>query len=61
LTAPESTSAIVSFAREGAEATLRQKLSDAGISVSLYQNRIRISPSLYNTMDDIEHLLKVLS
>jgi selenocysteine lyase/cysteine desulfurase len=61
LTAPESTSAIVSFAREGAEATLRQKLSDAGISVSLYQNRIRISPSLYNSMDDIEHLLKVLS
>ena len=31
------------------------------IKISTYDNRIRISPSVYNDMDDVERLLKAVS
>jgi selenocysteine lyase/cysteine desulfurase len=36
-------------------------LKAARIKISTYDNRIRISPSVYNDMDDIELLLKAVS
>lgn len=60
MTPESSTSPIVSFALQGAEQKLGKRLADAGINIQLYQNRLRISPSVYNTMDDIEHLIEVL-
>lgn len=61
MTPPESTSPIVSFALEGAEKKLHKKMSDAGINIQLYENRLRISPSVYNSMSDIDLLINVLS
>jgi len=61
MTPADSKSPIVSFAMEGAEKKLSGKLSAAGINIQLYENRFRISPSVYNTMDDISRLIEVLS
>jgi selenocysteine lyase/cysteine desulfurase len=61
MTPTESTSPIVSFALQGAEKKLHQKLAAAGINIQLYENRFRVSPSVYNAMGDIEHLVRVLS
>jgi len=55
-----STSPIVSFAMQGAEKKLAKKLANAGINIQLYENRFRISPSVYNDMADIERLVNVL-
>lgn len=60
LTDTGSTSPIVSFAFKDA-AQLKPKLDTAGINIQLYQNRIRISPSVYNDMEDINKLIKTLS
>ena len=61
MTPPESTSPIVSFAMEGAEKKLSKKMANAGINIQLYENRFRISPSVYNSMSDIDLLINVLS
>lgn len=61
MTPPESRSAIVSFAREGAGKLLQPKLKAAGVEVTLYRNYFRVSPSFYNTLDDIERLVEALS
>jgi len=60
LTDAASTSPIVSFAFKDA-AKLKPKLDAAGINIQLYQNRVRISPSVYNDMEDITRLIKALS
>jgi selenocysteine lyase/cysteine desulfurase len=60
LTPPDAASPIVSFACKDAAAILKPKLDAADISISLYDNMIRISPSFYNDMDDIDRLLSVL-
>ncbi len=60
LTPVESTSPIVSFAVKDA-AKLKPKLDAAGINIQVYDNRIRISPSVYNDMEDINKLIKALS
>jgi selenocysteine lyase/cysteine desulfurase len=61
LTPLDSTSPIVSFAYKDAADKLKSKLDAAGINIQLYQNRIRISPSVYNDMEDINRLIKTLS
>src|ERR1700736_5371161 len=38
----------------------RAPLSEAGIYVTLTRNKIRVSPSVYNDMSDVERLLEVL-
>ncbi|HWB26175.1 MAG TPA: aminotransferase class V-fold PLP-dependent enzyme [Chitinophagaceae bacterium] len=61
MTPLDSTSPIISFAFQGAEQKLGKKLADAGINIQLYKNRFRISPSVYNTMDDVSRLIEVLT
>ncbi len=49
------------FAYRDAEKRFGNRLKNAKIKVSLYEHRIRISPSIYNTSNDIDHLVEVLS
>lgn len=60
LTPEDSSSPIVCFAFKDAAKLLKEKLSAADINIQLYDNMIRISPSFYNDMDDIEKLISVL-
>jgi selenocysteine lyase/cysteine desulfurase len=60
MTPEDSTSPIVSFALQGAEKKLAKPLAAARINIQLYENRVRISPSIYNTTDDIGRLIDVL-
>jgi selenocysteine lyase/cysteine desulfurase len=52
---------IVSFAYKDAAKRLDPVLKAERITLSTYDNRIRISPSVYNDMDDVERLLKAVS
>lgn len=61
LTPVDSTSPIVAFGMKDAYQLLKPKMDAAGINIQLYKNRIRISPSVYNDMDDINKLIKALS
>ena len=56
----ESTSPIVTFAHNDAE-RLRKKLSAARINVRVADYWMRVAPSIYNDMADVERLLEVLS
>jgi selenocysteine lyase/cysteine desulfurase len=49
------------FSFEGAAKRLGPALTAARIKVQLYRNRVRISPSVYNDMADIEQLLRVIA
>jgi selenocysteine lyase/cysteine desulfurase len=49
------------FSFEGAAKRLGPALTAAKIKVQLYRNRVRISPSVYNDMADIEQLLRVVA
>lgn len=60
LTPPGSSSPVLTFGYKGA-ARFAKPLRDANIRISVYQNRIRISPSVYNDMSDVEQLVRVLS
>ena len=60
LTPIESRSPIVAFAYRDAQKRWSGRLAAARIHVSLYAHRIRISPSVYNGMDDIDQLLEAL-
>jgi selenocysteine lyase/cysteine desulfurase len=61
LTPPDSRSPIVAFACKDAQKRFAARLRAEKIRISVYEHRIRISPSVYNTPDDIAHLLKTLS
>ena len=61
MTPSGSQSPIVSFAFKDAARVLKPRLDAAGINIQLYENRLRISPSFYNDMADVEKLIKVLS
>ena len=60
MTAPENTGPTITFAYRDAAKTLGPVLEAANIKVTLGDNRMRVSPSVYNDMDDIETLLKAL-
>lgn len=60
MTPPDNRSAIVSFARDNA-ASLRPRLLRAKVNIELYDDRVRVSPSIYNTMADVDKLLEALS
>jgi selenocysteine lyase/cysteine desulfurase len=60
LTPADAVSPIVSFAFKDAAIKLKPKLDAADINISVYDNMIRISPSFYNDIGDIDHLLSVL-
>lgn len=61
LTPIASTSPIVSFAYKVAYTKWQPIIDAAGINIQLYKNRMRVSPSVYNDMDDIHKLIKALS
>jgi selenocysteine lyase/cysteine desulfurase len=61
LTPDGSVGPIVAFSYKGAAARFDEALRKAKIRISTYENRIRVSPSVYNNMDDVEKLLHVLS
>jgi len=61
MTRADSTAPIVSFAYQDAARKLRPRLDAAGINIQLYQHRVRISPSFYNDMGDIDRLLAALA
>ena len=50
----------VVFAYKGARARFHDPLAQAKIYTTLYPDKIRISPSVHNGMDDIDALLRVL-
>lgn len=60
MTPTESRSPIVSFAYKNALG-LKDKLIRAGVNIELYEDRVRVSPSIYNTMADVERLLEGLA
>jgi selenocysteine lyase/cysteine desulfurase len=60
LTPPESTSALVSFAVKGYK-SVEERLHKAGVNARVSQRYIRISPSVFNDVNDIENLLKALA
>lgn len=60
LTPPDSTSPIVSFAYKDAYDKLTSKLAKEGINISVYKNRVRISPSVYNGVGEVDKLVEVL-
>jgi selenocysteine lyase/cysteine desulfurase len=60
LTPPESTSALISFAIKNYEA-IAGRLEKASVNARVAQRFIRISPSVFNDMKDIDRLLEALS
>ncbi len=60
MTPKGSTSPILAFACEHAQHKLRPKLDKAGVEITVYENRFRISPSVYNDMADVEKLIEAL-
>jgi selenocysteine lyase/cysteine desulfurase len=56
----DSTSPIVTFAHKD-EATITRKLEAARVNVRVAPYYMRISPSVYNDMDDVERLLEALA
>lgn len=61
MTPPDSRSALVSFAGENVGARIAPRLAAAGVAISVYRNHFRVSPSFYNTLDDVERLIEALS
>ena len=61
LTPRDASGPVVAFAYKDAAARLDPILKAENIKISTYDNRIRISPSVYNDMDDIERMLKAVS
>ncbi|HXW91345.1 MAG TPA: aminotransferase class V-fold PLP-dependent enzyme [Terriglobales bacterium] len=60
LTPPDSTSALVSFAARDYKAIVG-RLEKAGVNARVSRSYIRISPSVFNDMKDIDRLLEALS
>ena len=59
LTPPESTSALISFVVRSPE-EVRKRLAKAQVNVRVSDRFIRISPSVFNDMADIDRLLEAL-
>jgi selenocysteine lyase/cysteine desulfurase len=60
MTPEESTSPLQAFAYPDAE-RLASRLARAKVKITLSRNRFRLSPSVFNDMDDIDRLLEALS
>ncbi len=61
ITPAETPSPLIAFTMDGAERRFGDRLRAKKVAVSLYGDRIRIAPSIFNDMGDIETLLEVLS
>jgi selenocysteine lyase/cysteine desulfurase len=60
LTPPAFQGSYVVFSAEGVRARFYDALQQAKIYLTVSKNKIRISPSVYNDMDDINRLVKIL-
>lgn len=60
LTPPETTSALISFSIKDASA-VRERLKRANVNVRVAKDFLRVSPSIFNDMQDVEKLLEALS
>ena len=61
ITPSGTTSAIASFTARDAEKRFGPRLKQANVSVTLGGDRMRVSPSIYNDLRDIDRLLQALS
>jgi selenocysteine lyase/cysteine desulfurase len=61
LTPSVSQTPMAVFSFEGAAHRLGPVLTAAKIKVQLYRNRLRVSPSVYNDMSDIDQLLQAIA
>jgi selenocysteine lyase/cysteine desulfurase len=62
MTPAESTSGIVTFAKQGVgQSELPRKLEAAKVNVRVAANWLRISPSVYNDMADVDRFLEAIS
>ncbi len=60
MTPAEGTSPIVTFAKKDTQEIAR-RLKRANVDISVYEHRVRISPSVYNDMADVDRLLEALA
>ena len=60
LTPPESSSALITFAVKDSK-SVQQKLQNADVNALVTERYIRISPSVFNDMSDIDKLLAALA
>jgi len=60
ITPPESTSAITSFTMKD-RANVVERIKKANVNVRVAEDFLRVSPSVFNDMGDIEKLLEALS
>lgn len=61
ITPRDSRTALVSFRHAGNAGKLHNKLEAANVTVSVASHHLRISPSVFNDMDDVERLIHALS
>lgn len=61
ITPRDSKSALVSFLHNADPDRLRAKLRNANIAITVAQFHIRVSPSVFNDIDDIEYLISTLT
>lgn len=61
LTPPDSKSSIIAFECLGAADKLRPRIHEAQVNVQLYRNRFRISPSIFNTMAEVDRVIATLT
>jgi len=62
VTPPQSTASIITFARKGLGASdIPARLARARVNVRMTDNWMRVSPSIYNDMEDIYRLLYALT
>ena len=61
ITPHDSETALVSFRHNGNTDALYDRLDAANVTVSVASHHMRISPSVFNDMDDVECLIDVLS
>lgn len=62
LTPPESTSSLVSFGLNGKNSqAISQRLQQRNVNVRVGPNFLRVSPSVFNDMKDIDKLLEALA
>src|SRR5262249_30090416 len=61
LTPEDSTSALLAYAKKDARELMGKTLTEAKVKITLSRHRFRVSPSVFNTMADIDRALDVLS
>jgi len=62
VTPPESTAGVITFAKENVGSSgLPQKLQAARVNVRFSTHWMRLSPSVYNDLADVDRFLEALS